>query len=238
MSCACSWVLISWCWCNFRWCKFAKKAMTLRRNEHPQQQPHLASFSSGSASAFNSPLPSHNGFSTRTRLRPGGPLNNHYQQDNPQFHRIKNGSLPSFEDIGKLPKCPSTPFLSLYPESNFFSSFQVWKHWPILLHPTCLKQMVNSYWTEDLTLVPSNPTRVLLPLWSSRKQQVVPVPECKCTERVWCTPMPGMPSKPKKLPYNEKSNLYLTFKRPQSLYQYTFWRCLVFQPKLKLYSYR
>ena len=221
-----SWVLIFWCWCIFRWCKFAKKAMTLRRNEHPQQQPHLASFSSGSASAFNSPLPSHNGFSTRTRLRPGGPLNNHYQQDNPQFHRIKNGSLPSFEDIGKLLKCPSTPFLSLYPESNFFSSFQVWKHWVILLHPTCLKRMVNSYWTEDLTLVPSNPTRVLLPLWSSRKQQVVPVPECKCTERVWYIPMPGMPSKPKKLLYNGKTNLYLTL-RPKSLYQYTFWKCLV-----------
>ena len=132
-----------------------------------------------------------------------------------------------------------TPFLpQIHAENNSFSSFQVWKHWPILLHPTCLKRMVNSYWTEDLTLVPSNPTRVLLPLWSSRKQQVVPVPECKCTERVWCTPMPGMPSKPKKLPYNEKSNLYLTFKRPQSLYQYTFWRYLLLPPKLKLYSYR
>ena len=95
--------------------------MTLRRNE---QQPHLAasmaSFSSGSASAFNSPLPSHNGFSTpshngfstRTRLRPGGPtLSSH--QDNPQLflqHTTRNnkiggnfqnnGSLPSFEDIG------------------------------------------------------------------------------------------------------------------------------------------
>ena len=79
--------------------------MTLRRIEHP----HLASFSSsGSASAFNSPLPSHNGFSTRTRLRPGGPLPP--PQDNPQlytnhdkssqFHRNKNGSLPSFEEIG------------------------------------------------------------------------------------------------------------------------------------------
>ena len=87
--------------------------MTLRRNE---QQPHLAasmaSFSSGSASAFNSPLPSHNGFSTRTRLRPGGPtLSSH--QDNPQLflqHTTRNnkiggnfqnnGSLPSFEEIG------------------------------------------------------------------------------------------------------------------------------------------
>ena len=73
--------------------------MTLRRHE---QQPHLSSFSStgsthGSASAFNSPLPSHNGFSTRTRLRPGGPMNH---LDNPQFNRAKNGSLPSFEDIG------------------------------------------------------------------------------------------------------------------------------------------
>ena len=100
--------------------------MTLRRNEHPQQQPHLASFSSGSASAFNSPLPSHNGFSTRTRLRPGGPMNNHYQQDNPQFHRIKNGSLPSFEDIGK-PFIPNYSFSlkKTMLRNNFFLSFQV-----------------------------------------------------------------------------------------------------------------
>ena len=88
--------------------------MTLRRNE---QQPHLAasmaSFSSGSASAFNSPLPSHNGFSTRTRLRPGGPSSSSQLQDNPQppflHHTTRNkiggnfqnnGSLPSFEEIG------------------------------------------------------------------------------------------------------------------------------------------
>lgn len=58
--------------------------MTLRRNEHHQP-----------SSAFNSPLPSHNGFSTRTRLRPGGPLPSHF--DNPPSSK---GSLPCFEDIG------------------------------------------------------------------------------------------------------------------------------------------
>ena len=105
---------------HFRMCKFAKKAMTLRRNEQPQPSgASMASFSSGSASAFNSPLPSHNGFSTRTRLRPGGPSNspsssNNFQ-DNPQLlflhtttrntNKIggnfqNNGSLPSFEEIG------------------------------------------------------------------------------------------------------------------------------------------
>ena len=94
--------------------------MTLRRNEQPQPSgASMASFSSGSASAFNSPLPSHNGFSTRTRLRPGGPSNspsssNNFQ-DNPQLlflhtttrntNKIggnfqNNGSLPSFEEIG------------------------------------------------------------------------------------------------------------------------------------------
>ena len=92
--------------------------MTLRRNEQPQPSgASMASFSSGSASAFNSPLPSHNGFSTRTRLRPGGPSNspsssNNFQ-DNPQppflHHTTRNkiggnfqnnGSLPSFEEIG------------------------------------------------------------------------------------------------------------------------------------------
>ena len=72
----------------------------------------MASFSSGSASAFNSPLPSHNGFSTRTRLRPGGPSSSSQLQDNPQpflHHTTRNkiggnfqnnGSLPSFEEIG------------------------------------------------------------------------------------------------------------------------------------------
>ena len=110
-----------------RWCNFAKKAMTLRRNE-----AHL----SGTTSAFSSPLPIHNGFSTRTRLRPGGPHSQQQQQstvsafhDNPTNNSgtacspfragfvsesrpaavlgtsksqstSNNGSLPSFEEIG------------------------------------------------------------------------------------------------------------------------------------------
>lgn len=60
--------------------------MTLRRSEKPF-----------SASAFSSPVPSHDNFSTRTRLRPGGPtLNptNHFD------NLSRNGSLPSFEGIG------------------------------------------------------------------------------------------------------------------------------------------
>ena len=126
--------------------------MTLRRNEHPQQQPHLASFSSGSASAFNSPLPSHNGFSTRTRLRPGGPLNNHYQQDNPQFHRIKNGSLPSFEDIGKLPKCPFTPFSFFFILKIFYTLHFRYEN----IGPSYFIQHVSNEWsilTEQKTLL-------------------------------------------------------------------------------------
>ncbi len=88
-----------------RWCKFAKKAMTLRRNNEPNTIQHFASssYATGSSSAFNSPLPSHSGFSTRTRLRPGGPLtqNHHFfqQADNPTSSKSK-GSLPSFEEIG------------------------------------------------------------------------------------------------------------------------------------------
>ena len=62
-----------------RLCKFAKKAMTLRRNQE----------------AFT-PSP-HNGFSTRTRLRPGGPPPLH---PNTTFDNPSNGSLPSFEEIG------------------------------------------------------------------------------------------------------------------------------------------
>ena len=45
--------------------------MTLRRNEGPH--PSSYATSGTSVSAFSSPLPVHNGFSTRTRLRPGGP---------------------------------------------------------------------------------------------------------------------------------------------------------------------
>ena len=86
-----------------RWCNFAKKAMTLRRNE-----AHL----SGTTSAFSSPLPSHhhyNGFSTRTRLRPGGPVPPPMTTsifDNPEANpssrnkRNNVASLPSFEEIG------------------------------------------------------------------------------------------------------------------------------------------
>ena len=84
---------------HYRWCKFAKKAMTLRRSgggghNEAGGSPHLSSFS-----AFNSPMPTHQGFSTRTRLRPGGPpINTQPPLDNPKTHStLRNGSL---EEIG------------------------------------------------------------------------------------------------------------------------------------------
>ena len=82
---------------HYRWCKFAKKAsMTLRRNNE------FSSFAcppsvggGGSSSAFSSPVPTHQGFSTRTRLRPGGPPPT---LDNPRStSTLRNGSL---EEIG------------------------------------------------------------------------------------------------------------------------------------------
>ena len=72
--------------------------MTLRRSGGGHNEvgsPHLSSFS-----AFNSPMPTHNGFSTRTRLRPGGPAPPlpTPNLDNPKTHStLRNGSL---EDIG------------------------------------------------------------------------------------------------------------------------------------------
>ena len=57
--------------------------MTLRRNEGPQPSTYTIS---GTSSAFSSPLPIHNGFSTRTRLRPGGPQSSQQQQNNASFH--------------------------------------------------------------------------------------------------------------------------------------------------------
>ena len=57
--------------------------MTLRRNEGHQPSTYAIS---GTSSAFSSPLPIHNGFSTRTRLRPGGPQSSQQQQNNASFH--------------------------------------------------------------------------------------------------------------------------------------------------------
>ena len=55
----------------------------------------------GSSSAFSSPVPTHNGFSTRTRLRPGGPaphLDNPRSTSTATTHStLRNGSL---EEIG------------------------------------------------------------------------------------------------------------------------------------------
>jgi hypothetical protein len=77
--------------------------MTIRRDDQ------LLAYG-GSSSAFSSPIPGghhphQNGFSTRTRLRPGGPTANF---DNPTRSSSsssygttarRNGSLPSFEEI-------------------------------------------------------------------------------------------------------------------------------------------
>ena len=73
--------------------------MTLRhhRNEHLQ----AALSGTTSHSAFSSPMPSHNGFSTRTRLRPGGPLATPTPTSSFDYPEKKNNSsLPSFEEIG------------------------------------------------------------------------------------------------------------------------------------------
>ena len=60
--------------------------MTLRRNEGPH--PSSYATSGTSVSAFSSPLPVHNGFSTRTRLRPGGPQSQSSQQQSSQQSTI------------------------------------------------------------------------------------------------------------------------------------------------------
>ena len=56
--------------------------MTLRRNEQSHMSTYgtSAAVATGTSSAFSSPLPIHNGFSTRTRLRPGGPHSQQQQQ--------------------------------------------------------------------------------------------------------------------------------------------------------------
>ena len=71
--------------------------MTLRRNHEFSSFTPASSGLHGSSSAFSSPVPNHNGFSTRTRLRPGGPPPTLDNPRNTTHSTLRNGSL---EEIG------------------------------------------------------------------------------------------------------------------------------------------
>ena len=97
--------------------------MTLRRSEAQQNSPSIRA----TTSAFNSPLPNHGGFSTRTRLRPGGPANSITSSnfssflDNPSSYNKttpkNHDSLPTFEEFSMKTMNPNQ--LQNSPQHNF-----------------------------------------------------------------------------------------------------------------------
>ncbi len=90
----------------------AKKAMTMRRDDliHSHRNSTTASPIFRSSMAGNNAMMA-DGFSTRTRLRPGGPPipfgGGHNPNEIPLHHygttARRNGSLPSFEEINMRP---------------------------------------------------------------------------------------------------------------------------------------